>query len=93
MIIVDLDTPAVVIDLDRMEANIARLQRYLDEHGSRTIADITSHADICSSSSARQAIYALADKVLVHRTDGGGPGSRATYGLTDLGKVAASATQ
>lgn len=28
----DLDTPAVVVDLDRAEANIAKLQSYLDEH-------------------------------------------------------------
>ncbi|MCJ7551057.1 MAG: alanine racemase, partial [Anaerolineae bacterium] len=43
MIIADLDTPAVVIDLDRMEANIARLQRYLDEHAIANRPHIKTH--------------------------------------------------
>ena len=29
----DLETPSVLIDLDRMERNIARMQGYCDEHG------------------------------------------------------------
>ncbi|MBI5931647.1 MAG: D-TA family PLP-dependent enzyme [Chloroflexi bacterium] len=32
MHISELDTPVVIIDLDRLEANIARLQSYLDAH-------------------------------------------------------------
>ena len=32
MHISELDTPVAVIDLDRLEANIARLQQYLDSH-------------------------------------------------------------
>jgi len=32
MFISELDTPAAVVNLDRLEANITRLQRYLDEH-------------------------------------------------------------
>lgn len=32
MLIADLETPVPVVDLDRLEANIARLQTYLDEH-------------------------------------------------------------
>ena len=43
MIIADLDTPAVVVDLDRVEANIARLQRYLDEHGIANRPHVKTH--------------------------------------------------
>lgn len=32
MDIIDLETPIPVVDIDRLEANIARLQAYLDEH-------------------------------------------------------------
>jgi D-serine deaminase-like pyridoxal phosphate-dependent protein len=32
MHIADLETPVPVVDIDRLEANIARLQAYLDEH-------------------------------------------------------------
>ena len=32
MKITDLDTPVAVVDLDKLEANIGRLQHYLDEH-------------------------------------------------------------
>ena len=28
----ELETPVPIVDMDRMEANIARLQTYLDEH-------------------------------------------------------------
>src|SRR5690606_10790307 len=31
--ITEIDTPAVIIDLDRAEANITKLQTYLDSHG------------------------------------------------------------
>ncbi len=33
MHISDLDTPVAILDLDRMESNITRLQSYLDLHG------------------------------------------------------------
>ncbi|MGB9752507.1 D-TA family PLP-dependent enzyme [Roseiflexus castenholzii] len=39
----DLDTPAVVIDLDRLEANIARFQAYLDRHGIANRPHIKTH--------------------------------------------------
>ncbi|GAC1433533.1 MAG: D-TA family PLP-dependent enzyme [Chloroflexota bacterium] len=39
----DLDTPAVTIDLDRMERNIARLQSYCDTHGLRNRPHIKTH--------------------------------------------------
>lgn len=37
------DTPVVVIDLDKMETNINRLQHYLDEHGIANRPHIKTH--------------------------------------------------
>lgn len=39
----DLDTPAVTVDLDIMEANIARLQRHLAQHGLANRPHIKTH--------------------------------------------------
>lgn len=39
----DLETPVPVVDLDRMEANIERLQNYLDEHKIANRPHIKSH--------------------------------------------------
>jgi D-serine deaminase-like pyridoxal phosphate-dependent protein len=39
----DLDTPTVVIDLDRVEHNIQKLQRYCDAHGIRSRPHIKTH--------------------------------------------------
>lgn len=39
----DLETPVPVVDLDRMEANIARLQTYLDEHKIANRPHIKTH--------------------------------------------------
>jgi D-serine deaminase-like pyridoxal phosphate-dependent protein len=38
-----LETPVAIVDLDRMEANIARFQRYLDEHGIANRPHIKTH--------------------------------------------------
>lgn len=38
-----LDTPVVLIDLDKLEANINKLQRYLDEHGIANRPHIKTH--------------------------------------------------
>ena len=38
-----LDTPAAVVDLDKLEANIAKLQAYLDEHGIANRPHIKTH--------------------------------------------------
>lgn len=38
-----LDTPAAVVDLDKLEANINRLQKYLDEHGVANRPHIKTH--------------------------------------------------
>lgn len=39
----ELDTPCVLIDLDKVEANIQRLQRYLDEHRIANRPHIKTH--------------------------------------------------
>lgn len=41
--ITDVDTPTVVVDLDRAEANIAKLQGYLDKHGIANRPHIKTH--------------------------------------------------
>ncbi len=64
--------------------------RYLSEHGPSLTAAIVSQPDGCSGDRARQAIHTLKDKSLVQRIDPGGPGTKATYDLTDLGKKAAN---
>lgn len=39
----DVDTPAVIIDLDRVEHNIAKLQAYCDQHGIANRPHIKTH--------------------------------------------------
>lgn len=39
----DLDTPAVLIDLDRVEANIAKTQAYTDQHGLALRPHVKTH--------------------------------------------------
>jgi D-serine deaminase-like pyridoxal phosphate-dependent protein len=39
----DLDTPAVIVDLDKMEANLRRAQAYADAHGLRLRPHIKTH--------------------------------------------------
>jgi D-serine deaminase-like pyridoxal phosphate-dependent protein len=41
--ITEWDTPAAMVDLDILEANIARLQKYLDEHGVRNRPHVKTH--------------------------------------------------
>jgi len=43
MIFEDLDTPAAIVDMDIMEANIFRAQRYLDAHGLKNRPHIKTH--------------------------------------------------
>ncbi|GAB4419459.1 MAG: D-TA family PLP-dependent enzyme [Anaerolineae bacterium] len=43
MRIEELDTPAAIVELDRLEANISRFQRYLDEHGIANRPHIKTH--------------------------------------------------
>ncbi len=59
--------------------------RYLGKHGASTTTDIEAHADVCSERTARNAIYSLTRQGYLERVDGGGPGTVATYDLTDLG--------
>src|SRR5215210_5346904 len=39
----DLETPVPVVDIDRLEANISRLQTYLNEHGIANRPHIKTH--------------------------------------------------
>jgi D-serine deaminase-like pyridoxal phosphate-dependent protein len=39
----DIDTPAVLIDLDRVEANLARAQKYAEAHGLRMRPHVKTH--------------------------------------------------
>ena len=41
----ELETPVPVVDMDRMEANISRLQAYLDEHKIANRPHIKTHKD------------------------------------------------
>ncbi|ODT83249.1 MAG: alanine racemase [Pelagibacterium sp. SCN 64-44] len=41
--ILELDTPSVLIDIDRVEANLARAQAYADAHGLRLRPHIKTH--------------------------------------------------
>jgi len=65
----------------------AYVLRYLGDKGASETDAITSHADTCSDTTARKAIYALASKGLATRVDPGGVGSKATYDLTQDGRV------
>ena len=55
--------------------------RYLTDNGPSMMADIEANADTCSSRSARNAVYALASRKIVQRSNGGGQGSAAMYEL------------
>src|SRR5215813_4093231 len=39
----ELDTPVAIVDLDKLETNIQRLQRYLDEHHIANRPHIKTH--------------------------------------------------
>lgn len=56
--------------------------RYLQGHGGQAlVSEIIAAPDTCASSSARGAIYRLADKRKIRRTDTGKQGEDATYAL------------
>jgi RecA-family ATPase len=62
--------------------------RYLEEHGPSPMPEIMSHADVCSGNAARQAVYSLAEKGLIYRTNPGvsGKGVQAIYTLAGDGE-------
>ena len=43
MRIADLETPVPVIDLDRVEHNLSKMQAYCDQHGLRLRPHIKTH--------------------------------------------------
>jgi len=63
--------------------------RYLLKMVNSSIEDIEANADSCSSVAARKAVYTLVKLSLVERTDAGGRGARAEYGLTLTGQTEA----
>lgn len=65
------------------------VMRYLLEHGESSVKDISDNADTCATTTARNCIYALADKFIIERTNGGGKGSGAMYNLTEKGRTIA----
>lgn len=60
--------------------------RFLRERTCATIDEIKAGADACSPEAARRAVYSLADKSIVARSDSGGQGTAATYSLTEKGR-------
>jgi hypothetical protein len=74
--------PAVDND-DRYSRAETYVLQFLETHGNSSMDAIKEHADACSESSARQAVYSLASRGKIRRTDSGGKGSRATYNLID----------
>jgi len=63
--------------------------RYLSQKGNATVNEIISAADVCSEPAAKAAIYTLADKGYLRRTNPGettgGRGNQARYTLTEKG--------
>ena len=57
----------------------------LAANGDMLRKDILAYPDGCSEPSARNAIYALSEKKLIHRIDEGARGTEATFGLTESG--------
>ena len=72
----------------RTPVKLGKSQKYvvrcLEENGASTLPDIIGSADVCSSNSARQAVYALVEMGKVYRTnpDEKGRGAVAIYDLT-----------
>lgn len=60
--------------------------RYFEDHDQAEIAAIMAAADTCSDQSARQAVYSLTAKGVLHRIDEGGPGTKAIYAMKDSGR-------
>lgn len=58
---------------------------YLTKNGPSLLSDITSHADVCSPRSSQNAIYSLASKGVIRRSNTGGQGTSAAYELTVQG--------
>ena len=43
MLVGDIDTPAVLIDMDKVEANLSRAQKYADDNGLRLRPHVKTH--------------------------------------------------
>jgi predicted transcriptional regulator len=60
--------------------------KHLDAYGDADTKEIMTTAEICTPDAARQAVYRLVDEGFIHRTNDGGRGKMAIYGLTERGK-------
>ncbi|MBX7253127.1 MAG: AAA family ATPase [Candidatus Promineofilum sp.] len=55
---------------------------YLAEHGPSPLTEMVDNADTCSPDAAKQAVYKLAGRKLIYRTNEGSKGNPAIYALT-----------
>lgn len=63
--------------------------RYLANHDASDFQEIQDNADVCSSGTAKNAVYQLTERGLCKRVDEGGKGARAMYALTSEGEEVA----
>jgi hypothetical protein len=82
----DADTPTG----GRLAAGPRFALGYLDQHGPALVTEIVAKADTCSGPAARQGVYKLTAEGYAERTDSGGTGTKAVYGLTDAGRALAA---
>lgn len=78
---IDFIPTKVTAKAPHLSKSEAYVIRWLTDHKSQSMEDIKSHADTCSAEAARKAVYSLADRNLVRRSDAGGPGVKALYDL------------
>ena len=71
----ELETPVPVVDLDRMEANITRLQAYLDEH---KISESAVTLNVIRAASAINRLNLLSPRMLYGRKMSSKPASAIT---------------
>jgi len=79
------------VDLRPASRILSKGEKYVLRHlaandGEATKEDIENNADSCSASTAKNAIYTLADKKLLRRTNAGQKGTDASYALTHEGR-------
>lgn len=67
---------------ESMPRSHAFVLRYLEEHSRATVKGIEEAADVCSSRTARNAVYTLATMGKIRRVNSGGRGAEALYELS-----------
>jgi len=74
-------TPLVTNIKESLSASQAYVLGFLELRDHATIGEIMDAAEICSPEAARKAVYDLAKKNLIKRTDQGGRGESASYSV------------